>query len=115
MEEKTRWTTCRWCGAELGPDEDWMEGKNITPAVWCPDCDGLTFLNPADDKRKMTLILEHRKTQMEFAPQTQGKKRTQLRKRLSPLRYPGGKSKVIDELYESLDEERLDTFPEYRF
>lgn len=112
MEENVRWTTCRWCGAELGPDEDWLEGKNSTPAVWCPDCDGLTYLNPADDKRKMTLILEHRKTQMEFAPQTQGKKRTQLRKRLSPLRYPGGKSKVIDELYESLDEARLDTFVE---
>lgn len=112
MEENVRWTTCRWCGAELGPDEDWLEGKNSTLAVWCPDCDGLTYLNPADDKRKMTLILEHRKTQMEFAPQTQVKKRTQLRKRLSPLRYPGGKSKVIDELYESLDEARLDTFVE---
>lgn len=114
MEKSNRWTTCRWCGAELGPDEDWMERKDGATAVWCPDCDGLTFLNPDDDcKRTMTLILEHKKTKMDFDPQTQGvKKKTSLRKRLSPLRYPGGKSKVIDELYETLDESRLGMFVE---
>ena len=68
-------------------------------------------MNPADDKRKMTLILEHRKTQMEFAPQTQGRRGLSCGSGCRrPL--PRRKSKVIDELYESLDEARLDTFVE---
>ena len=35
-----------------------------------------------------------------------------LKKRLSPLRYPGGKSKLIDYLYSRLSREQLDTFIE---
>lgn len=35
-----------------------------------------------------------------------------LKKRLSPLRYPGGKSKLIDYLYSRLSQEQLDTFVE---
>ena len=112
---KSNWTTCRWCGAELGPDEDWLDRNDGKKIVWCPDCDGLTFLNPEDDKdRNMVLFLEHRKKDASsFSPETQkGRASCKLRKRLSPLRYPGGKSKAIDTLYESLDEARLDTFVE---
>lgn len=35
-----------------------------------------------------------------------------LKKRLSPLRYPGGKSKLIDYLYSMLSHDQLDTFVE---
>ena len=116
MPLKENWTICRWCGAELGPDEDWMKLKNGATVVWCSDCDGLTFLKPEDDKdRNMVLLLEHRK--MDAAPSSQEAQKgsvtpCKLRKRLSPLRYPGGKSKAIDTLYESLDDARLDIFVE---
>lgn len=116
MPLKENWTICRWCGAELGPDEDWMKLQNGATVVWCSDCDGLTFLNHEDDKdRNMVLLLEHRK--MDTAPFSQDAQKApvtpcKLRKRLSPLRYPGGKSKAIDTLYASLDDARLDIFVE---
>lgn len=41
-----------------------------------------------------------------------GLRKTNLKKRLSPLRYPGGKSKLIDFLYHMLQTENLDIFIE---
>lgn len=67
-----------------------MKLQNGATVVWCSDCDGLTFLNPEDDKdRNMVLLLEHRK--MDEAPFSQDAQKApvtpcKLRKRLSPLR-----------------------------
>ena len=41
-----------------------------------------------------------------------GLRKTNLKKRLSPLRYPGGKSKLIDFLYHMLQTENLNIFIE---
>lgn len=60
-------------------------------------------INPS----KMTLLLESRTCDL---PQQVPK--TSLKKRLSPLRYPGGKSKVIDQLYACLDRHKLNRFVE---
>ena len=98
--------TCKWCGYR-GDAEDF----DIRPdglCFWCPDCDGLTFLNPEDEAgRRILLILESGGASNEVpAP------KTGLRKRLSPLRYPGGKSRLIDHIYSRLQQNKMDTFVE---
>lgn len=98
--------TCRWCGyssskAELSSDAN-EEG------FWCPDCDGYTYFDQGGDIRRMLLLLESK----DDGGNTPSVGKTKLRKRLSPLRYPGGKSKVIDQIYGKLDDARLDTFVE---
>ena len=57
---------------------------------------------------RFLLLLEDKSTSRE--PRVYAK--TSLRKRLSPLRYSGGKSKLIDYLYSLLFKEQLDTFTE---
>lgn len=57
--------------------------------------------------RKLILLLESR-----VSAHTSPPPKTGLKKRLSPLRYPGGKSRVIDQIYNSLDEKKLRTFVE---
>lgn len=94
---------CRWCGSDCYDDTD-------KHGFWCADCDGYTYFDEKDEKkRRLLLLLEDRDNA--HAPDTFCQK-TSLRKRLSPLRYPGGKSKVIDQIYAYLDNERLDTFVE---
>ena len=105
--------TCRWCGSPLDEDCDFAPILDGHSAVWCPDCDGLTFVDPGKDTRRMLLFLENRSSSVPkdsvpyVAPPSSG-----LRKRLSPLRYPGGKSKVIDQIYAALLPEKMDTFVE---
>ena len=98
--------TCRWCGfsdsrAELGADAN-------EDGFWCPDCDGYTCFDENRDKRRMLLLLESKGEGGILQPAA----KTRLRKRLSPLRYPGGKSKVIDQICGKLDGSRLNTFVE---
>lgn len=97
---------CRWCGEafEHTDELDWNAQKN---AFWCDECDGLTFLNDEDDQRRMLLFLETGGAMSE-PPAV----KTKLRKRLSPLRYPGGKSRIIDQIYSVLSDKHLDTFVE---
>ena len=104
---------CRWCGSSLDESCDFAPVLDGHSAIWCPDCDGLTYIDPEKDTRRMLLFLENRSGSVPkdsvpyVAPPSSG-----LRKRLSPLRYPGGKSKVIDQIYAALLPEKMDTFVE---
>lgn len=98
--------TCKWCGYH-GDAED-FDFRSDGRCFWCPDCDGLTFLDPKDEEnRRILLILESGGAATEVAAPKTG-----LRKRLSPLRYPGGKSRLIDHIYSRLLAEKMDTFVE---
>ena len=100
--------TCHWCGATGTPEEFELDTQ-YNKGFWCPDCDGFTFFDPAEQKaHRILLLLEQGGGCRE--PGT--KASTGLRKRLSPLRYPGGKSKLIDFIYERLRKNRMDTFAE---
>ena len=46
------------------------------------------------------------------APSPSPAPKTSLRKQLSPLRYPGGKSRVIDQIAIHLSRDRLERFVE---
>ncbi len=99
---------CQFCGTEGTIDDFEIDFKNKN-GFWCPDCDGHTFFNQEDnDKRKFTLILED-KSKRHIV---RYKAPIKLNKRLSLLRYPGGKSKLLDYLYLKLQENKCETLLE---
>ncbi len=100
--------TCRWCGTT-----GHKEAFDLHPSgfgFWC-DCCGFTFFDEREhDKRRLLLLLEDKQA---ADPHTfSSSPLPHLRKQLSPLRYPGGKSKLIDYLYSQLCQDQLDTFVE---
>lgn len=99
--------TCPICGA-TGPTED-FEPYSAGTGVWCPECDSFIWFNPNDNHQHNTLILE---TKTSSATAKEVYRVPILNKRLSPLRYPGGKSKLIDYLYTKLQTNKCDTFVE---
>lgn len=100
--------TCHWCGI-TAPASDF----DILPSpagFWCPECEGFTYMDEAErEKHRFLLLLEDKGNAdaQRLSPAI-----PKLKKRLSPLRYPGGKSKLIDYLYSRLSQEQLDTFVE---
>lgn len=99
---------CHWCGV-TGPASDF----DIYPSpagFWCPECEGFTYMDEAErEKHRFLLLLEDKGA---VDAQSTSPTIPKLKKRLSPLRYPGGKSKLIDYLYSKLSHEQLDTFVE---
>lgn len=99
---------CNWCGEVYLDDE---APDRIEAGFWCDLCEGFTFFDPSEQsKHRLLLLLEEDLTHKEQPHPSPSLPR--LRKQLSPLRYPGGKSKLIDYLYTKLSAEKLDTFVE---
>ena len=82
---------CQWCGSE-GPLNDFEFDNVHRDGFWCPFCDGHTYLSEKANKDRRILLILESKT----GPTPICKPICKLQKRLSPLRYPGGKSKIID-------------------
>ena len=100
---------CRWCGATGDPGT--FDPSPDGLGYWCNTCDAFTYFNTDEENKHRLLLLLEQKIQS-----TPSQKFPQiippLKKQLSPLRYPGGKSKLIDYLYSKLVAEQLDTFVE---
>lgn len=78
---------CEYCGY----DGDGFEEGEF--GFWCPDCQGFLYKKGEEDYSQTDIILE--KPVSDHRPIIQ---KSRLKKQLSPLRYPGGKSKMIDQL-----------------
>ncbi|MGP4074163.1 DNA adenine methylase [Piscibacillus sp. B03] len=91
---------CRFC-TELY-DERW---DKIEDGFFCDFCDGFTYFNPTKE-HKYTLILEDKEQPKIPIPSTDIK----FKKQLSPLRYPGGKSKLVELVYSHLRESNREHF-----
>jgi DNA adenine methylase len=89
---------CQFC--ENDEDRNGAELDPIQNGFWCSVCDGYTYLHPAAAEHRFTLILEDDSVRNSPIP----KVNISLNKRLSPLRYPGGKSKIIPLIYSKLQE-----------
>lgn len=85
--------TCRWCG-ETYKDNEPLD--RIENGFWCDVCDGFTYHDATERGKCRFLLLLEDKGKAD--PQTSPSSLPHLKKRLSPLRYPGGKSKLIDYL-----------------
>lgn len=94
--------TCQHC-CEQGYAEDGdFQLDNRNEGFWCETCDSYSYLDDDAIKHRFRLILEKKvglKTPV-------AKPAHKFAKQLSPYRYPGGKSKVIDYLYQHLHADR---------
>lgn len=98
---------CQFCGYLADIEE--FDLDNLKQGYWCNVCDGYSyFSNKNSQKHKFTLILEGKSN----VGNINVKPSLRLNKRLSPLRYPGGKSKLSDYLYSKLQESKTDIFVE---
>lgn len=94
---------CRWCGSDAY-DGIAKDGSGF----WCADCDGFTYFSKENNKKhRMLLILE---TGTGKDPQRRNV--PGLCKRISPLRYPGGKSRLAEYLIMNAQPWQMDTFVE---
>lgn len=102
---------CPWCGEPYSEaDIELLDRASDGSGVWCESCDDFIFLDKEKEQaHRMLLLLENGGAAKECRPACGS---PGLRKHLSPLRYPGGKSRVIDNLYSRLQPEHLDTFVE---
>lgn len=89
--------TCKFCGICFDPS--CMDIDPTNRGYWCEDCDGYNFFDAESTAHRFTLILESKASKNLLRPAM----KVRLNKRLSPLRYPGGKSKIADYLYHKLN------------
>lgn len=96
--------SCRFCGLtcpNVTRNSLEFDFDDFNTGFWCNACEGFNYLDSAADKHRFILILED-KTKDNYIK----KAGIKLNKRLSPFRYPGGKSKLIDYLYYQLNERK---------
>lgn len=84
---------CSFCGEWLDKEND-----NCIDGVWCDTCDGFTSFE-AEGRNQYTLLLEDNNAVESYA----NKPAIRFSQRLSPLRYPGGKSKLIPTIYKQIE------------
>lgn len=102
--------TCRWCGETY---DDTASVDRAESGFWCEFCDGFTHFDPiAGERHRMLLLLERAAAKEIKCGAGELPYPPHIRKRISPLRYPGGKSKLIDYLYAQLLSGFNDTFVE---
>lgn len=101
---------CRVCGAKFTSRDD-IEEDAYGTGFWCPECDGYTPY--ADSNRSsdidLSVCLE---TKAVKSHESESRKpKSLLQERISPLRYPGGKGKMLKQL-EPLFPDKVNTMVE---
>lgn len=94
--------TCSHCRFSSDSLEDFEEDFQHHQGFWCPYCDAFTYFDKNKDKRSYTVLLEDKDTKANRKIRS----KIHLKKQVSPLRYPGGKSKILDLLSTYLHEEK---------
>jgi DNA adenine methylase len=98
---------CKFCGTTS--EEDYFEYDKFNRGFWCEVCDGFNYLNEKDEnKHKFYLVLEDKAKGNNIKVKLDIK----FKKQISPLRYPGGKTKLIDYVYSKLNLSKADVFVE---
>lgn len=97
---------CDYCGAAICEDEIFFQLSNNSKAFWCDECEYCNSFGSETARAQYLLIRE----QANFSSDNQSRvlnspHRTTkaLKRQLSPLRYAGGKSKMIDHFISCLE------------
>lgn len=95
VQSTEKFRICPFCGY----DEELCEADKdpYGKGYWCSDCDSFIYFDT--DLRSAKVILEEGKKISEKKKHPT----SHLKKNVSPLRYPGGKTKVLDQIAEKVD------------
>lgn len=88
--------TCRHCGLESDSELDFSIRED-GHGFWCEDCDGFTYFDGYENYSQYVLYMESPSSTEDVCRKSAQK----FKKRLSLLRYPGAKSKMIECIYEN--------------
>lgn len=97
---------CIYCGNAASVENFDLDKNNL--GFWCNECDGYNYYHDNTSRHKFTLILEDKSKTDTCVYEVPIK----LDKRISPLRYPGGKSKICEYIYSKIQDLNKDTFVE---
>ena len=87
---------CRVCGATFASHDDVEEDTHGT-GFWCPECDSFTPYPGITRTIDLSVCLETKANGCQKR-HTDEQLKSDLQGRLSPLRYPGGKGKILKQL-----------------
>lgn len=85
--------SCELCGEELDQDEIHQRLLIGADGTWCEECEYYNYFNHNRLRPQLKIFYEDPSQNQETKTPKLGIK---LKKRLSPLRYPGGKSKLAE-------------------
>lgn len=95
---------CNFCGSEYQS----LKGIDYNDeGFFCDDCDCFTYFKETKNCHTFNLFLEENGTK-----NLSSKPNIKFNKRLSLLRYPGGKSKMLPCIYQTLNKEKVKHFVE---
>lgn len=86
---------CMFCGFESDSMDDFEEDFTSQNGFWCCYCDGFT---PFAENKRNSFFLLLEDPEKEETPKIERRISRNIPSQVSPLRYPGGKSKVIDQI-----------------
>lgn len=101
---------CRICGAKFTSRDDIEEDAHGT-GFWCPECDGYTPYENSNRSSDIDLSVCLEIKSAKNHGSESGKPKSILQERISPLRYPGGKGKMLKQL-EPLFPDKVSTMVE---
>lgn len=99
---------CQFCGYESDDLEDFEEDFTQHKGFFCPYCDGFTYFETVSARHNFSVIYETSCDQ----PQMVSKKAPSFKTQVSPLRWPGGKSKIVQQILERCHPEHMECFIE---
>ena len=94
---------CRFCGFESGSIDDFEPDEQNHAGFWCPYCDGFTYYEK--ENRSFLLYLEDPSKEETYV-------KPAFLVHCSPLRYPGGKTKMIGTVYNACRKDHMKNFIE---
>lgn len=97
---------CKKCEATFDSVNDEFPPDQNSEGYWC-ECEFFNYFDSTKERPRFLLFLETSAAK-ESSP-TELKPQVKLKKQLSPLRYPGGKSKLAEKLYTAMRPEQLET------
>lgn len=97
---------CKFCGFQSHKIDDFEEDYIHHKGYWCPHCDGFTYYNSSQEERNFKLILESNTEHSEKL------ERATFPTQVSPLRWPGGKSRFVGKLLTYCEPGKMENFAE---
>lgn len=97
---------CSFCGFHSDDPEDFEMDEVHHKGYWCPHCDGFTYNEKSTPEHSFRLLYEVPKKE------DGSSKKPSFPTQVSPLRYPGGKSRLVGQILQRCNPEKMESFAE---